>query len=279
VILTLLLVANTLTYDVLISAGHEGRPARCARFPKHHCNLGAAGERYWTPIVADAATAILRKHGVTVARLPADFEGNYKVDAAVFIHFDGASPPCSSAASIGYAKKSDAVVANAWRKLYGSYWPFGFEPDNFTVGLREYYAYKQVEARDAAMVIELGELTCPAQHAWLGHKLQWEGELLAYFLSRLIGRGGVPNPAPFTSRSQTPRQYPPRQTPVLARSGCNRCPMEALGQDIGDAPRMLAKLPRSEWIMHRSFLTQDALRSGLLRRLLCGLFAGGDPLS
>ncbi len=85
----------------------------------------------------------------------------------------------------------------AWRKLYGQYWPFGFEPDNFTVGLRQYYAYKQVDARDAAMVIELGELTCPAQHAWLAPRLHWEGALLAYFLSRLIGKGDVPDPGTF----------------------------------------------------------------------------------
>lgn len=196
-ILALLLAANTLSYDVLISAGHEGRPANCAHFPQHHCNLGAAGERDWTPIVADAAAAVLRKHGVSVARLPADFDGNYKVDAAVFIHFDGASPPCSSAASVGYPRKEDATAAHTWRKLYGSYWPFGFEPDNFTVGLRQYYAYRQVDARDAAMVIELGELTCPAQHAWLAPRLQWEGALLAYFLSRLIGKGDAPDPGAF----------------------------------------------------------------------------------
>lgn len=193
-ILGLLLAANTLRYDVLISAGHEGRPASCAHFPQHHCNLGAAGERDWTPVVADAATAILRKHGVTVARLPADFDGRYKVDAAVFIHFDGAAPPCSSTASIGYAKKSDANAARAWRTLYGSYWPFGFKHDNFTAGLRQYYAYKQVDARDAALVIELGELTCPSQHAWLAPRLQREGALLAYFLSSLIRKGHVPQP-------------------------------------------------------------------------------------
>ncbi|HEX3456414.1 MAG TPA: hypothetical protein VHR97_00520 [Candidatus Baltobacteraceae bacterium] len=193
----LVLAANVLHYDVLISAGHEGRPASCARFPQHHCNLGAAGERDWTPIVADAATAILRKHGVTVARLPADFDGSYKVDAAVFVHFDGAVPPCSSSASIGYPKKSDAAAAHAWRKLYASYWPFGFELDNFTAGLRQYYAYKQVDALDAAMVIELGELTCPAQHAWLAPRLQWEGSLLAHFLSDLIGKGEVSDPGAF----------------------------------------------------------------------------------
>ncbi|HTU82333.1 MAG TPA: hypothetical protein VMF61_09395, partial [Candidatus Acidoferrales bacterium] len=72
-----LVMAAALVFDVLISAGHEGRPASCAQFPGRACNLGTAGERQWTPIVADAATAILRAHGVSVARLPADFKRNY----------------------------------------------------------------------------------------------------------------------------------------------------------------------------------------------------------
>lgn len=186
-------------YDVLISAGHEGRPASCAHFPQHHCNLGASGERAWTPIVADVATKILRQHGVTVARLPADFAGHYNVGAAVFIHFDGSNPPCRSSASIGYAHKSDAAAASAWRSLYGQHWPFGFQPNNFTDSLREYYAFKQVDARDGSLVLELGEITCPAQHAWLAPRLQWEGAFLAYYLSKLIGKDNVPKPAGITN--------------------------------------------------------------------------------
>ncbi len=194
--LPLVLGASLLVYDVLISAGHEGRPASCAHFPQHHCNLGAAGERDWTPIVADAATAILRSHGITVARLPADFAGNYRVGATVFIHFDGSNPPCASSASIGYQHKRDAPAAAAWRSLYGVYWPFGFQPDNFTAGLRGYYAFKQVDARDGSLVLELGEISCPAQHQWLAPRLHWEGALLAYFLSQRIGKGDVPKPSP-----------------------------------------------------------------------------------
>ncbi len=190
----LLLAASVLSYDVLISAGHEGRPASCAHFPQHHCNLGADGERAWTPIVADAATEVLRAHGLTVARLPADFSGNYRVLAAIFIHFDGSDPPCHSAASIGYGDKSDARAAALWRKLYGASWPFGFEPDNFTVGLRDYYAFKQVQARDGSLVIELGEITCPAQRAWLASRLHWTGALIANFVSQLAGKGAVPRP-------------------------------------------------------------------------------------
>jgi hypothetical protein len=192
--LALLLGVSLLSYDVLISAGHEGRPASCAHFPQHRCNLGANGERAWTPIVADAATQILREHGVTVVRLPADFDGAYRVDAAVFIHFDGSDPPCRSGASVGYAHKDDALGAATWRELYGSYWHFGFEPDNFTEGLRRYYAYRQVHTRRASLVLELGEITCPEQRAWIEPRLHWEGAMIAYFVSQLIGKGNVPKP-------------------------------------------------------------------------------------
>ena len=34
-------------------------------FPKRACNLGAAGERAATPLVADEATRVLRAAGVT----------------------------------------------------------------------------------------------------------------------------------------------------------------------------------------------------------------------
>ena len=181
--------------DVLISAGHEGRPASCARFPQHKCNLGAAGERDWTPIVADEATRVLRAHGVTVIRLPADFSGTYDVKEALFIHFDGASPPCSSRASIGYPPGvANVGAATQWRALYSTYWPFGFMPDNFTDGLRGYYAYKQVHASRGTLTLELGELTCPAQRAWLASNLHREGPLLAYYLERRLGFSGVPLP-------------------------------------------------------------------------------------
>lgn len=185
-----------LVYDVLISAGHEGRPANCPHFPQHKCNLGAAGERAWTPIVADAAARVLREHGLRVARLPADFEGEYRVKAAVFIHFDGSAPPCESGASIGYHRAGDAAAADAWRRLYSRYFPFRFQPDNFTTSLHDYYGFHQVDAGDGSLVLELGEITCPAQHAWLAPRLQWEGELVAYFMSRLTGKGNVPNPGP-----------------------------------------------------------------------------------
>ena len=168
--------------DVLIGAGHEGRPQSCARFPKHKCNLGAAGERELTPLVADEATRILRAQGLRVARVPADFAETYRVRAAVFLHFDGGTPPCSSRASIGYGRQSDAAGADAWRDLYGKYWLFGFMPDNFTTNLSQYYGFRQVHASDSSLVIEFGELTCKPQQAWLLGHVHLLGELVAQFL-------------------------------------------------------------------------------------------------
>ncbi len=180
--------------DVVISAGHEGRPASCAHYPGRKCNLGAAGERQWTPVVADEATRMLRAHGVTVARLPADFPGTYDTDAAVFIHFDGSTVPCSSGASVGYHHASDAAAAKEWHALYGAAFPFAFQPDNFTKGLRDYYGFRQVRARRGALVLELGEVSCHAQKRWLAPRLKWAGDEIAFFLSRLTGKGQVPAP-------------------------------------------------------------------------------------
>lgn len=177
--------AEPLHYDVLISAGHEGRPASCAYY-KHKCNLGAPGEREWTPVVADAAAAVLRGRGFSVAREPADFPGTYDVKAAIFIHFDGTERACTSGASIGYHTDASKAAADLWRKKYSAVFPFRFMPDNFTRNLRDYYGFRQVRSQDGSLVIELGEVSCPAQRAWLASRLQWEGEFIADFVTGLL---------------------------------------------------------------------------------------------
>jgi hypothetical protein len=184
-----LLLAAVLHYDVLISAGHEGRPESCPRFPKRKCNLGTSGERAWTPVVADEATRKLREMGYSVAREPADFEGTYDVKAAIFIHFDGIDRPCTSGASIGYHNDSSKPAADLWHKMYGDVFPFRFQPDNFTDNLRDYYGFRQVHTQDAGLVLEMGELTCPAQRAWLEPRLKWQGDYIAQFVDQVIRAG------------------------------------------------------------------------------------------
>jgi hypothetical protein len=182
--------------DVLIQAGHEGRPD-CDREPQSICrNTGAAGEIQWTPIVADEATRILTAAGVKVIRRPAFLTGEYHVKDAIFLHFDGSGKPCSSGASLGYPQRARSAQAAAeWKALYKKFFPFRFEPDNFTPTLAGYYGYKHVRSvSDAAMVIEGAEMTCPAQHAWMKNHLKFEGALIAHFVSKRIGKGNVPLP-------------------------------------------------------------------------------------
>jgi hypothetical protein len=173
----------------LIQAGHQGRPASCALFPKRACNLGAVGEREHTPIVADEAARRLRAAGLRVVRVPADYRDHYRVRAAVFIHLDGAQPACTSGASIGYPAGS-AGAARAWRTAYSHVFPFRFMPDNFTAGLAHYYGYRTIDRNPNTLVLELGELTCSAQNAWLTARYHWLGDFIATFvLSRLTGEG------------------------------------------------------------------------------------------
>jgi hypothetical protein len=178
--------ASSLSDDVLISAGHEGRPQSCPRFPKRHCNMGTPGEQFWNTIVADEATRKLRALGYRVAREPADFDGEYNVKAAIFIHFDGTAQPCTSGASIGYHTVFSQPAAQLWRSMYGKVFPFRFMPDNFTDNLSDYYGFRQVQAQDGALVLELGEMTCPPQRNWLGTRLPWEGDFIAEFIDRLL---------------------------------------------------------------------------------------------
>jgi hypothetical protein len=182
--------------DVLIQAGHEGRPD-CEREPASLCrNTGAAGEIEWTPIVADEATRILRAAGVTVIRRPAFLSGQYDVKDAIFVHFDGNEKPCTTGASIGFPELARSPEAAAeWKSLYKTFFPFRFEPDNFTSNLSGYYGFKHVRSvSDAALVIEGGEMTCPAQYSWMKSHLKFEGALIAHFDSKRLGKGDVPLP-------------------------------------------------------------------------------------
>jgi hypothetical protein len=187
--------------DVLIQAGHEGRPN------KYSTATGAVGkigkrtvrEIDWTPIVANEATRILRDAGVSVIRVNADeIRGKkYNVKDAVFIHFDGSNKACSSGASIGYDDNSDKPAADVWKALYKKYWPYKFNMDNFTTNLSQYYGFASTVTSDAELVLELGEITCETQAKWLEPRLKWHGRLIAHFLSKRINKGKIPDPGSF----------------------------------------------------------------------------------
>jgi hypothetical protein len=192
-------------YDVIIQAGHQGRPEDCKSKggPESESlchNTGSPvppGEKVWTPIVADEAARILEASGVKVLRLPGYVPGTYHAEAAVFIHFDGADKACTSGASVGYppGSKSDAAIADAWKALYAAHWPYKVMRDDFTANERNYYAYHHVIASKGEFLMEGGEMSCSKQYAWLKDHLRWEAALLAHVLSVRIGKGDIPMPA------------------------------------------------------------------------------------
>ncbi|WP_040839368.1 hypothetical protein [Thiothrix nivea] len=179
--------------DVLIQAGHEGRTTGATGASS---NWGS--ELKWTPIVADSATKILRGVGVNVIREDAYLdESKYQVKIAIFIHFDGSNPPGRSGPSIGYNDETDKPAADAWKKLYEQYCPFGFMEDNFTNNLKNYYGYYYTVTSDAELVLELGDLSSAKQAIWLRPRLEWLGLLIAHFIGVRLGLNSIPAPGRF----------------------------------------------------------------------------------
>ncbi len=175
--------------EVYIQAGHEGR------IFGNTGSVSAYGREIdWTRIVANEATRILRNAGVSVIRAPADRKRISVVKLALSIHFDGNKKPCRTGASIGLNHASDKNAARAWKRLYKEIFPFKWMPDNFSKNLKYYYNYRYTQASDAELVLELGEMSCPAQARWMKPRLKELGALIAYFAAKRIGAPGVEKP-------------------------------------------------------------------------------------
>ena len=169
--------------EIYIQAGHEGRTSGATGTQSKY-----GREIDWTPIVADEATRILREAGIKVIRTHADYRKFCKVDLALSIHFDGATHQCKTGASIGYDDPTDEPAAIAWKNYYSEFFKFNWQPDNFTPNLSNYYNFKYTITKDAELVLELGDLTCPEQAQWLKTHLPELGHIVAYFAAERIGK-------------------------------------------------------------------------------------------
>lgn len=198
--------------DVLIQAGHEGGKRNSGKGST--TSIGTKGEMERTPKVANKAAEVLKANGFTVHRENAFYDKVYDCKLAISIHFDGSSKPCASGASMGYphpsAAPSNKVVADQWRKIYSEFWPYKWMPDNFTGGLRGYYGYAYTKTSVAELLLEMGELSCPTQKAWLDVRVDngFLGELVAYFASVALGKPiAKPSEQPATPGDPTDPTY------------------------------------------------------------------------
>jgi len=234
--------------DVFIQAGHENTPDN---------KTGGEGplgnEIDWTPIVADKATRILRKAGVSTIREDASLKRperqneRFRVRIAVFLHFDDPDGG-ETGASVGFKGSSDEPAAAAWKKLYSKFFPFPFMRDNFTPDEAGYYGFKFTVTTDAEFLIEFGDLGSLRQARWMKPRLKWMGRLLAHFLSQRIDKGNVPLPDFPTDATDphsdsemelhhlhvVPRSLPKR-LPDLCSAKTQRRRWCALGKSGGDA--------------------------------------------
>ena len=174
--------------SVVIQAGHEGRT--CG-------NTGAVCKNYkeveWNIKVADIAAKQLEAWGIDVKRVPADTLPLH-AKIAVAIHFDSAKRHCRSGASVGYTdNNASRTFAQHWKAIYKPYFPFVWHTDNFTANLKNYYAYRIINA-EKFVVLELGEITCQKQTAWLKPRLHKIAMLIAYAVASELGRK-VPKPS------------------------------------------------------------------------------------
>jgi hypothetical protein len=181
--------ARAAAVDVVIQAGHQGRPASCAPNHVHACNIGASNgadrEIAWTTVVADAAAGALRAAGYRVARRPADYPEHDTARVYVAIHFDGADPACTSGTSVGFPATTPHAFVAAWERAYVPIVPFRFVGENISSNEEHYYGFHKVDA-PYKMLVEYGEITCPAQAAWLRPRLRELGTLTANFAMRYL---------------------------------------------------------------------------------------------
>ena len=171
----------TKPYTVVVQAGHEGRKSG---------NTGAQTKEYseeiWNIEVANEVAKQLELWNIEVKRVPAKVPF-IRAKIAVSIHFDSAKTPCRTGASIGYPSGNSKAFAQRWRKQYSEYFPFLWHEDNFTKGLKSYYAYKWIRA-EKFLVLELGELSCEKQSAWLKPRLKNIAQLIAYSIAKELGK-------------------------------------------------------------------------------------------
>ncbi|MGB0849880.1 MAG: N-acetylmuramoyl-L-alanine amidase [Bacteroidia bacterium] len=169
--------------EIYIQAGHEGRTKGSTGTSSKYGN-----EIDWTPVVADEATRILKEAGISVIRSDADRRKYSVVDLALSIHFDGCEKQCATGASIGYDDITDKPAADEWKAYYSTFFKHKWHKDNFTKNLRYYYNFKYTITKDAELVLELGDLTCPEQAQWMKNNLKNLGHIVAYFAAKRIGK-------------------------------------------------------------------------------------------
>lgn len=154
---------------VLVQAGHNP-----PREPGFESGTGTAGEIEFVKGVADRLLALLRRDSrFQGIYSPGDIPNGIKVDAALFLHADGAGSPTASGYSFGFPpfnvnSRLARLIGQEFAKIPGH--P-PHHADNYTAAMRGYYGFSRVDTPGPEVLVEHGFLTNPGERKWLlGHK-------------------------------------------------------------------------------------------------------------
>jgi Mannosyl-glycoprotein endo-beta-N-acetylglucosaminidase/N-acetylmuramoyl-L-alanine amidase len=152
-------------HRVMVQAGHFP-PLQ----PGHEGQTGAPGERELVREIQLALAKILdgdpRFKPVPV---PGRIPPGARVDAALFLHADGAASPAATGFSFGYPdypvnKHLAELIADEFLRIPGHPVRRG---DNYTRDEHYYYGFHHVDTPGPEVLVEHGFTTNPREHAWL----------------------------------------------------------------------------------------------------------------
>lgn len=139
---------------------------------------GTSGDRGSEQSFADALARkvvdLASTAGISIVMLLAD-EMIPPCEVLLSFHQDGSRSGRATGASVGYSKThantaESARYAGLWKACYQSAgYPFGFRPNNYTLGLRRYYAWRSASAKaaKAAVLMEHGFATNHEDEAFM----------------------------------------------------------------------------------------------------------------
>jgi hypothetical protein len=143
--------------EVVVQAGHCHRRTG---------KIGTHREQEFTWRLAQLLVRELDAAGHQAELVTAD-QAVPRSDVFVALHTDGSDNRARRGASVGYPDRAGAELAHRWKLEHQrAGYSGGFLADNYTVGLREYYAFRKSRAR-TRFLAEHGTTTNQQDEAWL----------------------------------------------------------------------------------------------------------------
>ena len=170
---------------VLVQAGHLA-----PREPGHQSQTGAPGEAELVAKIRQVLVRLLRADGrFQPIPVPGDIPDGIRVDAAVFLHADGAADPRASGFCFGYPpfqvnKRLASLIAGELGRIPGH--PRR-RADNYTADLAGYYGFSKTAASGGECVVEHGFVTNPREREWLFAHVREIGRAEYVALCRYFG--------------------------------------------------------------------------------------------